>query len=729
MVAAPVDPNIDPVTAAFWNTLRTNYFSSKHMSAAWLGILQMNSATQPEWVLYKKTFGRAPCMVCLNSSVMFAQQKTTQFPGGYLSPYGVPVYTTPSPSIIPFLIGIGSKGGAVQVVGGPGYSLASPFLYAAGSTYTGSATTVAALNTLTQIATTATANWSSATRTITDGIISGGNTLTSATANFLTGDIGKVVTGAGIPAGTTITGVNGLNLGGNEASLSNPCTNGSALTVTISGGQGVILASDGLHPFTYTGLTTNTRLNGVIISSPAASNQNGNVTMSSSATVANGAQINPASLQTGQGGVSPGPGRVNATTYTAQAWPLHWSSSAYTTLSAALTSGGGISGATSSGWADAQAVNANGNLNAQLDQFVAFAQAIYPCPILLRPLAESNIGGATCFWYDTSIIGWGAQLFRYCVAYMIGDSTGAVGFAGQPVSPTPVHNILYGTNMLAGGTSSLGLDYPTSARVPWTTGATAGLPDFYSVDYYNTIWSTAQPKGFFSSVLTAIPAYSNAVPLLFEAYTNGAPTYQPSSGITVFGGTNGTTGDLHSIGTTFATGSNYNNSTRLFGTSGGTLRIATSNGVMSLTYTGAPVISGPASPSRIATFTVTAASVAAVPAGSIIDTNPYTNVFVGGMCVGDPPTTSPPATPAQFLTGVQNAIASTTFGCHFTVNPLLYGGTFEINSVLFQPNSNVLFQDPSVVNLPNPGNLSIFAAGCGVGYDDTFSRPAAGVLN
>lgn len=66
-------------------------------------------------------------------------------------------------------------------------------------------------------------------RTITDGVISGTTTLTSTAAAFASGDVGRVVSGTGIPAGTTITAVSG-----STATLSAASTNGAVASITIT---------------------------------------------------------------------------------------------------------------------------------------------------------------------------------------------------------------------------------------------------------------------------------------------------------------------------------------------------------------------------------------------------------------------------------------------------------------------------------------------------------------
>lgn len=63
----------------------------------------------------------------------------------------------------------------------------------------------------------------------TDGVISGGTTLTSATFSFATGDVGDPIRGTGIPAGTTIS----ARASSTSVTLSQASTNGSALTFEV----------------------------------------------------------------------------------------------------------------------------------------------------------------------------------------------------------------------------------------------------------------------------------------------------------------------------------------------------------------------------------------------------------------------------------------------------------------------------------------------------------------
>ena len=78
-----------------------------------------------------------------------------------------------------------------------------------------------------------------APRTITDGAITGGTTLTSTQVCFLADpngvqvENGAKVTGPGIPQGTTVSGISGSHPGPWTATLSQTCTNGTGLSLTF----------------------------------------------------------------------------------------------------------------------------------------------------------------------------------------------------------------------------------------------------------------------------------------------------------------------------------------------------------------------------------------------------------------------------------------------------------------------------------------------------------------
>jgi hypothetical protein len=75
-----------------------------------------------------------------------------------------------------------------------------------------------------------------ATRSVTDGVITGGTSFSSATACLQTNETGAVITGPGIPAGTTITVTNANDIAGPyTATLSQACTNGSGLACSFPG--------------------------------------------------------------------------------------------------------------------------------------------------------------------------------------------------------------------------------------------------------------------------------------------------------------------------------------------------------------------------------------------------------------------------------------------------------------------------------------------------------------
>lgn len=90
-------------------------------------------------------------------------------------------------------------------------------------------------------------------RTVTDGVTTNGDaTITSSTAAFSVNDIGKPISGTGIPAGATIASINSAT----SAELSaNATADGTGVTFTI----GIALASasytSGLKPYTFVDTT------------------------------------------------------------------------------------------------------------------------------------------------------------------------------------------------------------------------------------------------------------------------------------------------------------------------------------------------------------------------------------------------------------------------------------------------------------------------------------------
>jgi hypothetical protein len=65
----------------------------------------------------------------------------------------------------------------------------------------------------------------------TDATITGTTTIALPTAGLAVGDVGIGITGTGIPGGTTLSAV---NVGASTATLSQPCTNGTNVSVTLS---------------------------------------------------------------------------------------------------------------------------------------------------------------------------------------------------------------------------------------------------------------------------------------------------------------------------------------------------------------------------------------------------------------------------------------------------------------------------------------------------------------
>jgi len=75
-------------------------------------------------------------------------------------------------------------------------------------------------------------------REVTDGVTNSTTLLTSATANWQSGDVGRPVSGAGIPNGTVIQSVTSTT----NVVLSAPATaSASGVTVTLGGGIGTLI--------------------------------------------------------------------------------------------------------------------------------------------------------------------------------------------------------------------------------------------------------------------------------------------------------------------------------------------------------------------------------------------------------------------------------------------------------------------------------------------------------
>jgi hypothetical protein len=75
-------------------------------------------------------------------------------------------------------------------------------------------------------------------RQVTDGVTNSTTTVTSATAAFSIGDIGRPVSGAGIPAGTVIAAVASAT----SITISAPATaTASGVTLTLGGGVGALV--------------------------------------------------------------------------------------------------------------------------------------------------------------------------------------------------------------------------------------------------------------------------------------------------------------------------------------------------------------------------------------------------------------------------------------------------------------------------------------------------------
>ena len=159
-----------------------------------------------------------------------------------------------------------------------------------------------------------------------------------------------------------------------------------------------------LTPFTYTGISgvgTTMALTGVVVSGAGG-------------TVAAGANCFIPLLGSPQTGQSGG-GATNA-------WPLQYSSTAYTYVGVGA----------SSTYATAQANNANANLNTMLDQMANLAGYLstYNVTMQLRLYFEAN----RTKWYNQT---WYPQLWRYSVAYLTGNPSHAYSCTVASLVLTP----------------------------------------------------------------------------------------------------------------------------------------------------------------------------------------------------------------------------------------------------------------------------------------------------
>jgi hypothetical protein len=93
-----------------------------------------------------------------------------------------------------------------------------------------------------------------APRTVTDGVTTSTSaTVTSATANFTTNDIGRTISGAGIPANSTIITINS---GTSVVISANATATATAVSLTISGGGLPTLEVDAANPGAWASGTT-----------------------------------------------------------------------------------------------------------------------------------------------------------------------------------------------------------------------------------------------------------------------------------------------------------------------------------------------------------------------------------------------------------------------------------------------------------------------------------------
>jgi hypothetical protein len=451
--------------------------------------------------------------------------------------------------------------------------------------------------------------------------------------------------GSTVPTGTTVAAVNTagqLVLASNTAFVSGTAANfgHGVLVCNDTGGGGVATQ---LHTFTYTGTSGSTILTGVVVAGY------------SGASIATGAACNPAQLQ-------PYTTALPAGAQTG-AWPLQWSSTAYTTLSIGA----------STDWAAAQALNSNGNLNAILDSYVALANtlAANQVPLILRPFIEKDQSGA--YWF--SQMSWYPSLWKYVVGYITGNG----GFSGQPVSPTPAHNVLFCFSQSATSTANVN-------AASWITNMPAGaLVDVLGIDVYNKSSLNTLPSHA-RAVLNGVTGYRNIPSGLSEFYgqlvsNNTASCYYSGSAIDFSTLVSGNT-----IQGTVVPGLN---STTTFAASG-TLAIATAKGVQTLTYSAVAVAGN--------TRTFTVSSAAGIPSGS------NSLAVSGGMVLVD----STVVAAATCLTDINTSsgVSGNLYPAYF----VLWGGSESGLSMLYQASPTALMAGAGVRNAPAIGRPGLLPA-------------------
>ena len=247
----------------------------------------------------------------------------------------------------------------------------------------------------------------------------------------------------------------------------------------------------------------------------------------------------------------------------------------------------------------------NKNLNSMLDYVAQLGRDlnVYHIPLITRLYGESNYTGV---WWGNSLA-WYDKLWTYSVAYL----TGSGGFAGQPYTASPSHNLLFvfcSMDMVA----------------LWTPTAPPAYFDFYTVDCYekHTGATLNNPANYLAS-MAALPGFAAKCPAVSEIFEEPAPgpmwwvIGNPSDGPDVSLWTAGSPGTVTAA---YGSQGQANGST-------GTFAIPTTKGVVNCSYTGytsTKVGSGPGAYWNAITFTGVVATSgrngAVIESGSLLST-------------------------------------------------------------------------------------------------------------
>jgi hypothetical protein len=261
----------------------------------------------------------------------------------------------------------------------------------------------------------------------------------------------------------------------------------------------------------------------------------------------------------------------------------------------------------------------------------------------------------------------------------VGYITGNGGFSGQPVSPTPAHNVLFCFSQSATSTANVN-------AASWITNMPAGaLVDVLGIDVYNKSSLNTLPSHA-RAVLNGVTGYRNIPSGLSEFYgqlvsNNTASCYYSGSAIDFSTLVSGNT-----IQGTVVPGIN---STTTFAASG-TLAIATAKGVQTLTYSAVAVAGN--------TRTFTVSSAAGIPSGS------NSLAVSGGMVLVD----STVVAAATCLTDINTSsgVSGNLYPAYF----VLWGGSESGLSMLYQASPTALMAGAGVRNAPAIGRPGLLPA-------------------